>query len=195
MLSASPAYGAFGRTGDSERKGRIRRIRKAVKALKSILILIVLAAVGAAGYWYYTQRLPTYGSEGTFEITVGLLDPKTQQAMPKTPYYLVVIKDGEVDPAFKQPLFGVTDAEGRAAKIISRTQLNANDYVLVEKVGKGEYGKYFALLGTGNAIPLPNTKYTITGCGDIPEYKGTSNRQGYTVYYSATTGLQYKNEH
>ncbi|GKX57162.1 hypothetical protein SOASR030_32740 [Leminorella grimontii] len=163
-----------------------------MKALKSILLLIVLAAAGAGGYWYYTHQLPTYGSEGTFEITVGLLDPKTQQAMPKTPFYLVVIKEGETDPAFKNPLFGVTDEQGRAAKIVSKTQLGANDYVLVEKVGQGEYGKYFALLGSGNTIPLPNTQYTITGCGDVPEYKGTSNRQGYTVYYSATQACNIK---
>ncbi|GKX63388.1 hypothetical protein [Pragia fontium] len=163
-----------------------------MKALRWVVALILLAGIGGGGYWYYNNTLPTYGSEGTFEITVGLLEPKTNQPMANTPFYLVVIKEGEVDPAFQKPLFGKTDAQGRAAKIVSRTQLNANDYVLVEKVGQGEYGKYFALLGAGNSIPLPNTDYVITGCGEIPEYKGTSNRQGYTVYYSATQACNIK---
>lgn len=163
-----------------------------MNAFKWLVVVIFLVIIGGGGYWYYKNTLPTYGSEGAFEITVGLLEPKTNQPMVDTPFYLVVTKDTETDPAFKKPLFGVTDSAGRAAKIVSKTQLNANDYVLVQKVGQGEYGKYFALLGTGNTIPLPNTEYVITGCGDIPEYKGTSNRQGYTVYYAANQACNIK---
>lgn len=163
-----------------------------MKVLRWILALVLLIAIGGGSYWYFTNKIPTYGSEGTFESTVGLLDPKTNQPMPNTAFYLVIIKEGETDPAFRKPLFGTTDSTGRAAKIVSKTQLNGSDYVLVEKVGKGDYGKYFALLGAGNSIPLPNTNYVITGCGDLPEYKGTSNRQGYTVYYAATQACNIK---
>lgn len=156
-----------------------------MKIFKWVLVLLVLVGVGFGAYQYHKGTLAKYGSEGTFESTVGLLDPQTDKPLPNTPFYLVIVKDTEIDPAFKKPLFGITDDQGRAAHIVSRTQLTPSDYVLVQRVGSGEYGKYFALLGAGNAIPVPKGNYTLSGCPDTPEYNGISNKQGYTVFYAS----------
>lgn len=144
--------------------------------------LFLVAIIGLAVFFFNKNSLMKYGTEGAFEQTLGLFDNKTGEPLANTRFYLVMLKDSESDPAFKKPLFGKTDAQGRAARVFSKTQLNEGDYTLVENVGKGAFGSDFQLKKAG--ISLPTTSYKLSGCNGVEEYKGLSNKQGYTVYYS-----------
>jgi hypothetical protein len=126
------------------------------------------------------------GPASSFALT----DPVTDKPLANKPYYIffhdrhIVRANSDVTVITDQAAEGVTDAGGRTGTIYLDAPDNG-DHVLLERYGNGKYGGFFVLtsqLGRGMVV---RQWYELRGCTPKDVYRGFSNKDGFTVYFTS----------
>lgn len=120
-----------------------------------------------------------------------LTDPVTDKPLAHTAYHLIFKNRHIVRAAHSITVIddriaqGVTDGAGRTGTVYLDAP-DKGDHTLLARRGNGKYGSYFALVfaaGPGMAL---RDWYEIRGCTPSDVYRGFSNKQGLTVYFTST---------
>lgn len=124
-----------------------------------------------------------------------LSDPVTDRPLANTPYYIVfhdrrIVRVAPDSTALgDRAATGVSDARGRTSTIWLDAP-DSGDHVPVERIGHGEYGDLFVVKSALVTNVEEQRRYEIRGCASQDTYRGTLNRQGYTVYFASDTPCQ-----
>lgn len=160
-------------------------------------------AAALAGFLPATQAAPIAASADPHTLDAAEQAPSTEHVLtlmlptrdgvapaPDTPYR--VFLTGKDDAILDTPradgiLHGVTDAQGRTARIRTALPHRADDFTLLRRIGDGPWGHFFQLLRSGDDEPLAGWPYIMTmhlRWGEQWVDLGYTTRQGATAYFS-----------
>jgi hypothetical protein len=85
-------------------------------------------------------------------------------------------------PTGKATAQGTTDAAGRTGEfVLDKTEVGR--FTLVQRVGDGKYGEVLSLRWSFDNAPV-RTWYEIRGCKGSTPYRGFTDKDGNSVYYT-----------